>query len=239
MNPLLLILVLFSPADAEAGGKLAERMRDVGGTQVRVVVGAEALADLDRRGIKDSDLVTSPEIGSQLTRRSRDLVVVRLDSRRSGGDAVIETTVWARGRSERHVSIAGADGDALEGASRGAIAIIAPLLPEPTPAEQDARLPRLVDAQQWEAVLQLVAPYGPPPANRLPRQHYYEVMALTRLGRRDDARDALTRMRAAHPEHVLTETAAGLLPATEAAEEIIGGDLPSGTSRTATGAAAP
>ena len=214
MTKLLLILILFGSSDKAAGDRLAAQLTALGGANVRVLAGAEASKALETRGVRDADLISSPELGEQLTRHSTDLIVVRIDDRKSGGDDVIESTVWARGHVERHVSIAAQGGAALDGALRGVVGIVGPMMPEPgDPASEEARLPQLVDSGSWTELLQLVAPFGPPsPKPKSPRWCYYEVLALVRLGRMDSAVEAAARMRAAYPEHFLTASAASLIP---------------------------
>src|SRR4051812_14831315 len=213
MTKLLLILVLFGPGDKAAGDRVAAQIGELGGKSVRVIAGPEAAKELDARGLKDGDLVSSPELGEQLTRKD-ELLVVRLEGRKTVGDDVVETTVWARGHTQRHVSIAGAGSDAVDGAIRGVIAIVGPMLPEPDDrAAEDARLAQYVDTGEGEGLLQLVAPFGPPPARpHSARWAYSEVRALVRLAGLDRAEDALARLRAAYPNHFLTEAAASLIP---------------------------
>jgi hypothetical protein len=214
MTKMLLILVLFGSSDQESGERIAKELTALTGTSARVVMGAAAAKELDARGVKDSDLMASSAIGEQLTKRSPELVVVRIEGRTSGGDRVIESAVWSRGRVDRHVAIAGRGGDVVEGAAHGVVSIVAPMLPDSgdTADAEDARLPRLADAGEWEELLQLAAPYGPPGPHPSVRHEYYEVLALTRLHHNDFARDALARMREAHPDHVLTDAAATLIP---------------------------
>jgi hypothetical protein len=213
MTKLLLILVLFGPSDKAIGDRVSAQVAALGGKSVRVLAGPEAAKELDGRGVKDVDLITSPEIGESLTRKG-DVVVIRLDHRKEGGDDVVETTTWARGHTERHVAITGNGGDAAEGAVRGVTSMVGPLLPDAADAQtEETRLSQLADVGEWEELLQLVAPYGPPPAKpKSPRRFYYEVLALVRLDRLVPASEAAARMRAAYPDHFLTEAATSLIP---------------------------
>jgi hypothetical protein len=213
MTKLLLILVLFGPSDKAIGDRVSAQVAALGGKSVRVLAGPDAAKELDARGVKDVDLLTSPEIGESLTRKG-DVVVIRLDHHKTGGDDVVETTAWARGHTERHVAITGNGGDAADGAVRGVVAMLGPILPEPEDAQNvETRLSQLADVGEWEELLQLVAPYGPPPAKpKSPRRCYYEVLALVRLGRLEPAVEAVARMRAVYPEHFLTDAASSLIP---------------------------
>jgi hypothetical protein len=213
MTKLLLILVLFGPSDKAVGDRVSAQVAALGGKSVRVLAGPEAAKELDARGTKDVDLLASPQIGESLTRKG-DVVVIRLENRRTGGDDVVETTMWARGHTERHVAITGNGRDAADGAVRGAVAMVGPLLPEAEDAaSEESRLSQLAHVGEWEELLQLVAPFGPPPPKaKSPRRFYYEVLALVRLGRPERAEDAVGRMRYAYPDHFLTEAAAKLIP---------------------------
>jgi hypothetical protein len=210
----LLVLILFGPADRTSGDRVTAQVATLLGSAGTVKSGAEAIHELGSHGVKDGDLLASPEIGDQLTRQSPELVVVRLDTRTTGGDAVVESTIWVHGHHERHVSIAGGGRDAVEGAVRGVLGIIAPLIPDAEDhgtGDDDARLPQLAHGEHWQELLAVVAPYGPPPPQQSARTFYYEVLALVHLQRLAAAQEALQRMRAQWPTHVLTGAADSLL----------------------------
>jgi hypothetical protein len=214
MAHLLLILLLVAPNDHDLGVRLCADLSTLVGAGGKVLVGAEATKQLETYGVRDGDLISSPEVGDQLTGRTPDLVLVRLETRKSGGDQVIESSVWLHGHVERHVAIAGQGYDAIDGAVHGVVAILAPLLVPDAGAAQDqeARLPQLAHAEDWKGVLALVDPYGPPPAHQSARALYYGVLAHVRLGQLDRARVVLGRMHAQWHDHVLTGAADSLLP---------------------------
>lgn len=213
MGPLLLVLVLFSDPSGEAAAKaVGEELGRLGGASVQVVVGPDAVAQLETRGVQERDLVISPAIASHLTESEPKLVVVRLERRASGGDEVVESRIWSLGKSENHVAIAGRGGDPLAGAITGIIQVIGPRLPtQPgaAPSNEDAEMAQLAQAREWQPLIErLVAKQA-----KDPRQFYYLVLAYSRLGQPDAARDALAAMRTAHAAHFLVRAAESLVPA--------------------------
>ncbi len=216
MSHLLLILLLLPPSDHDLGVQLGADLTTLVGDGGKVLTGVPAARQLETYGVRDAELVSSPEVGDQLTERNQDLVLVRLESRKTGGDQVIESTVWLHGHVEHHVAIAGQGFDAAEGAVHGVVAILAPLLIPDAGAAQDqeARLPQLAHAEDWHGVLSLVDPYGPPPPHQSARALYYGVLGHVRLGQLDRARVVLGRMQAQWHDHVLTGAAEALIPGT-------------------------
>jgi len=215
MVHLLMILVLFNPIDHEVGDKLAAQLTISLGANGQVLAGTAAAQELEKQGVKESDFQVSPEIGKQLTKQQGNLIVVHLEGRKSGGDDEVESQVWAHGHLDDHVSIAGSGHDVVEGTVRGVMELIAPDLPDPNEVDDssDAHLPQLASNEQWQAILDQVAPFGPPSPAKTARALYYEVMADSRLGRTSAAADALGRMQDEYPSHLLTAAAAGLMPA--------------------------
>jgi hypothetical protein len=214
MHPLILVLLLIAPQDHAIAEKIGADVSAVLGEHGRVLLGADATAELARQGLKDADLASAPAVGEQLTLKQEDLVLVRLESRKSGGDQVIDSAVWMHGHVERHVSIAGAGHDVVAGASRGVIAVLASIVDQTSdaPGGEDARLAQLAESEDWSSILALVDPFGPPPATQSARALYYAVLANVHLERRGHAREVLARMRTQHPDHVLTAAAGALLP---------------------------
>jgi hypothetical protein len=208
--------VLVTPLDHDLGDRVAADLATLVGSGGRVVVGAPAAKELESYGVRDSDLVSAPEVGNQLTGRSPELVLVRMESRLSGGDQVIESSIWLHGRLEKHVAIAGQGFNATDGAVHGAVAILAPLLVPDAGGAQDAeaRLPQLAHAEDWRGVLLLVDPYGPPSPHQSARALYYGVLAHVRLGQLERAREVLGRLQAQWPDQVLTGAAQALIPGT-------------------------
>lgn len=213
MGPLLLVLVLFSDPSGEAAAKsVAEELARLGGATVQVMVGADAVAQLEARGVKERDLVISPAIANHLTESDPKLVVVRLERRVSGGDEVVESRTWSLGKSENHVAISGRGGDPLAGAITGIIQVIGPRLPtQPGAAhsDEDVEMGRLAQAREWKSLIDRL---GAVP-DKDPRQFYYLVLAHSRLGQPDAAREVLAAMRTAHLAHFLVRAAESLVPA--------------------------
>lgn len=213
MGPLLLVLVLFSDPSGEAAAKaVAEELARLGGDTVQVVVGPDAVAQLESRGVKERDLVISPAIANHLTESDAKLVLVRLERRATGGDEVVESRIWSLGRSENHVAIAGRGGDPLAGAITGIIQVIGPRLPtQPgaAPSNEDVEMGRLAQSREWKTLVERLGAV----AAKDPRQFYYLILAHSRLGQPDLAREALAAMRTAHRAHFLVRAAESLVPA--------------------------
>ena len=216
MTHLLLILVLFTDPSGEASAQVvSEELARIGGKQVEVVVGSDALKRLEGLGVRALDLVISPTIANHLTATEKKLVVIRLDRRSSGGDEVLESKIWSTGRVDSHVSIAGKGGDPLAGAISGIIQVVGPRLPtnpDTTLSNEDAELAQLAEAKEWKALEQRLTAK----AEKDPRQLYYLVLAHARMGQVDAAREVLVIMRTAHPAHFLTRAAETVVPASAA-----------------------
>ncbi len=190
--------------------RLAESITDAGGTRVQVVIGAEAVTELAKQGIKDSDLVATPALGEQLTGQKPDLVIIRLERRNSGGDGVIESVVWSKGHVDRHVAIAGKSSDPTEGAVNGIMRMLGPVIPDETSAAagpDDERLAQLVTQAEWAALVEASANA---PA-KTARHYYYHILGLSRLGKHEAAEAALAAMRAAWPGHFMIASAETLV----------------------------
>ena len=213
MSHLLLILVLFSDPTGEASAQIiTDELARIGGKQVEVVMGAEAVKRLEAHGMKPHDLVVSPTLANHLTASEKNLVIIRLDRRSSGGDEIMECKVWSGGRTDSHVSIAGKGGDPLSGSISGIIQVIGPRLPtapDIAPSPEDAELASLAESKEWK----LLAERLELKADKDPRQLYYLVMARSRLGQPDAAREVFALMRTNHPGHFLTRAAEALIPA--------------------------
>ena len=221
MEPLLLILILATgPHHEDLEAHLSESLGVSGGTKVHVVVGADALKELESRGVKDSDLVASPAIGDHLTEGDSHLIIIRCERSVAGGDAMIESSVWAHGHDNRHVAIAGGanDPDPTNGAISGILGLTAPWLPDATPSnpDTDARYAHLADTDDWTALLDAT---GAVPEPKSPRVWYYTVLALSHLDRKADATAAFDKMHAAYPTHILTITAGSLVAPTHSASD--------------------
>ena len=108
MNELLLVLILLSdPSARPAADAVAQRISDQAGTQVRVLIGVEALAELKKHDVTDADLANQAPVGIALTSKNRKLAIVRLDREERGGNIVVESITWSLGHREQHVAIAG------------------------------------------------------------------------------------------------------------------------------------
>lgn len=213
MSHLLLILVLFSDPSGEASAQIiTDELTRIGGKQVEVVMGADAIKRLEAHGMKLHDLVVSPTVANHLTASEKNLVIIRLDRRSSGGDEIMESKVWSGGRTDSHVSIAGKGGDPLSGAISGIIQVIGPRLPtapDIAPTPEDAELATLAETKEWKVLAERLEAK----AEKDPRQLYYLVMARARLGQPDEAREVFAVMRTNHPGHFLTRAAETLIPA--------------------------
>ncbi len=215
MKSLLLILILVGdPAHEPLAITVGEDLRRVGGEAVNVVVGAPAMAELEKRGVKIQDLITSPNIAEHLTTADPNLAVIYLQRDDAGGDIVVNTRLWAEGRNEQHVAIAGQGGDPAASVSNGIVRTLAHRLPNAraaAPVADETQLAGLADRAAWGEVLGQIV--SVPAAERTPRQHYYLVLAYSRMQQRDAAVEALNAMRAAHPDHFLIKAAEAVLPA--------------------------
>lgn len=213
MSPLLLILVLFSDPSGEPSAQIVtDELARIGGKQVEVVMGGEAVKRLEAHGMKVHDLVVSPTVANHLTASEKNLVIIRLDRRSSGGDEILESKVWSSGRADSHVSIAGKGGDPLSGAVSGIIQVIGPRLPtapDIAPSTEDAELATLAETRDWKALAERLEPK----TEKDPRQLYYLIMARAKLGQPDAAREVYGAMRAKYPAHFLTRAAETLIPA--------------------------
>ncbi len=220
MEPLLLVILLsLDPAakpDTEAvTARLTEAATEVQ-AQVKVVSGVEAQAALKERGISESDLTGGVGVGATLTRNDRSLALVRLERRLSGGDVVVETRIWANGLEDSHVAISGrrkADtplAEPTEAVARGVKNTLGLWLSAHGKADAGGasleRLAVLAENRDWQALLTAAATCPPSP-----RQAYYQILALIRSGRREEAVTALTALKTAFPKHVLTASAEALI----------------------------
>ena len=242
MNEFLLVLILLAdPGARPAADSLAQRITDQAGSQVHVLIGAEALAELKKHDVTAADLANQPAIGMALTSHDHKLAVVRLDREERGSNIVIESAVWALGHRETHVAISGGnrhaapptkpavDGqppitpavtpaaganDPLDSVQRGVIAILTPWLGTAggTPAaEVENRLAGLADNSDWKQILSLTETLPTPS----PRQRYYRILALVHSDRLADAETAYQSFRAAQPTHVLLNALDSLLHPTQ------------------------
>ncbi len=109
MNEFLLVLILLSdPSARPAADSIAQRIADQAGSQVHVLIGTEALAELKKHDVTDADLANQAAIGVALTSHDHKLALVRLDRDERGGNIVIQSIVWSLGHRETHVAISGA-----------------------------------------------------------------------------------------------------------------------------------
>ncbi len=216
----MLVLVLMGgPSDDPLPQRVADAISDAGGERVHVVIGAEAATELGKLGLKDIDLVTTPAMGEQLTAHQPEVVVIRLERRNAGGDGVIESTIWAKGHTDRHVAIAGKNTNPTEGAVNGILKMVGPSLPEDKTAsadQKDESLAHLVAKSEWEGLRDAALAIP----SKTPRQHYYLILALTRLGKPSEGAEALEAMRKAWPGHFLVSSAEALLKPTVIPPEV-------------------
>ncbi len=213
MELLLTILVLFSDPNGEESAKvIAAELARLGGKQVQVEVGPDAIKRLEALGMKVQDLVVSPNLANHLTATEKNLIIIRLDHRAVGGDQIMESKVWTNGRNDNHVSIAGNGGDPLSGAISGIIQVIGPRLPtapDIKPSLEDVELGSLAEAKEWRAIVARIKDQE----NKDPRQFYYLIMSQAKLGQPDEARDSYALMQTKYPGHFLTRAAEVLVPA--------------------------
>lgn len=251
MNEFLLVLILLSdPSARPAADAVALRIADQSGTQVRVLIGAEALAELKKHDVTDADLAKQPPVGLALTAHERKLAIVRLDREERGGNIVIQSVIWSLGHREQHVAIAGVPSrspviakppvgtapietppakpgvnDPLDVVGRGVISILAPWLASAggTPAgEIESRLAGLADSGDWKQILSATETLEKPTA----RQRYYRIMALVHSDRLADAEAEYQAFRTAQPTHVLLTALDSLLhPEVKAPGAPLGPDI--------------
>jgi len=222
---LTILILLGDPSGEPIATQVGEELTRRGGAQVQVVVGAEALIQLEAHGIKAGDLLGSPNIGAHLTaptvqgeaRIANPLIVIHLDRRQVVGDTLVETRMWLDGRTDRHVAIVGKGADPAGAVIHGVVEVVGHRLPGAKAATgrgvDDAQLAQLAERAQWLDLLGRLAGVQA----KSPRQGYYEVLAYARLGQRDAAVEALNRLRAAHPAHFLVAAAGELIPPAPAA----------------------
>lgn len=210
MIKLFLVLVLYSdPANEAVARALASRLTAVEGATVQVSLGKAATAALEKRGLRDADLLSAPEVGIQLTRQEPGLAVVRLERLVRGTDELVESRIWLAGRREGFVAISGGRSASaslpVEPAVRGISSILGPWLAGGSQGGQpgEAQLGSLADQSDWAGILRVVQAAAQPG----PRLRYYQVLALTRLGRGEEARRALLAFKAEAPGHVLLAAA--------------------------------
>lgn len=218
MDQLLLIIVLLGDPSGDSLAKgIAEEMARRGGQQVQVVVGEEAKAAIEKRGITVRDLLITPNIGAHLTTQQPGAapapIILHIDRRDSAGDAVVETRVWVDGRMEKHVAIAGKDTDPLSAVTAGVVGLVGHRLPGGRPAPKagevdEVKLAQLAEQQRWLDLLAMLAGVS----DKTPRQRYYEVLAYAKLGQRDPAVEALNQLRTIYPGHFLIAAAEELIP---------------------------
>ncbi len=222
MKTLLVILILFGdPAHEPLATTVADDLRRIGGESVQIVIGAPAAAELEKRGVKIQDLITSPNIAEHLTTADMNLAVIHLTREDAGGDVVVNTRLWAEGHAEQHVAIAGKGGDPATSVSSGIARTLAHRLANAraaSPIADDTQLAGLANRGAWGEVLGQIA--AVPAAERSPRQHYYLVLAYSRMEQRDAAVEALNTMRTAHPDHFLIKAAEAVIPAEAASVEV-------------------
>lgn len=239
MEPLALVLILLAgPQEVELGQALRQELVRLGVSEEAVLVGREAHDRLAEQGVVVEDLLASDVIGRQLTRHRDDLLALHLREREMSGDVVIEMRLWLEGESERITSIAGEGGNPLPGVLRHLVPLIDHRLPDQdAPLDQAAGTPvdlaRLVEREQWTRVLSQLAGVG----ELSPREHYYRVLAYSRLARRQAALEALDAMRRAHGQHFLVAAAEEVIPPAPPIAPDLPEDLPAEPAPPAEGSA--
>ncbi len=227
MNDLLLILVLLTdPTSRPTADAIVTRLKDQG-VAAQVVIGPEAVAALQERGVTDVDLTTQPAVGAALTGKNLTLAVVRLDRQERGGNIVVEARVWAGGHQDRQVAISGtmkltADPakpdapavmklqDPVDNTVRGVVAMLAPWLAaggQSPAAETENQLAGMAEQNQWAKIIVQTDSLAKP----TPRQRYYRILALVHTDRRPEAEAAVAAFRAEKPTHVLLNALDDLL----------------------------
>jgi hypothetical protein len=208
---LLVLLLLADPSAKPSAEAVQTRLQDTAdGAKVRVrfVVGPDAMTTLKQAGISDGDLLSGPSVGEAYTKAQPRTAIIRLERRESGGNVVVESRVWLQGRAESHVAIADAKtGNTVESTARGVASITNGWLTAgavPDADASDAAVAALADSRKWHDVLGA-------PATGSPRNGYYRIMALVRMQRPAEAAEALAVLRKAHPNHVMTKAAEGLV----------------------------
>ncbi len=217
MNAVLLILILFGdPSGEKLSADLAADLARLAGSDARIVTGVKAAKELQKRDVRVGDLLSSPNIGAHLTASEPNLIVIHLERRESGGDSVVDTSIWLEGRGDKHVAIGGNGIDTEPGVLKGILPIISHRFPEQAgeiapKAGDEAQLAVQVERQQWQEILGNVASV----AHKSPRQFYYQVLAYSRLLQRDAAVESLNKMRMQYPGHFLIAAAEELIPPAE------------------------
>lgn len=212
MESILLILVLFSDPAAEPTAKmLTEDLTLRGGTHVRVLTSTEGYKELEKKGLRDGDLVTSPVLAEQLTSQDTHLAIIRLEHHLVAGDQVVESRVWSVGRCDRHTSITGKGGDPSPAVVGGVVDILSSVLPNATnaaDANKSTDFPALVQRQAWKEIVASLATK----ADKSAREYYYLTFAQVHL-KDATAKDTVAAMAKAFPGHFMVKAAEGVLPA--------------------------
>lgn len=207
---LLILVLLASPQEAELADQLAADLRERGGERVTVVVGKAAEARLQEQGIGQADLLAAPTIGAQLTKAMPDLAVIHLHKRVVRGDVDLDARVWFEGRSERVGGIAGQGGDVFPFLRRGIHELLGHRFADgEVEAIRTADVASLVKRQAWPQVLARLAEQEELSA----KDHYYRVLAYSRIGQRAAAVEAFAAMKEAFGQHFLVAAAQSELPA--------------------------
>jgi hypothetical protein len=233
MTNLLLILVLFAdPSIDPVAQQLGKDLTARSGGAARVLVGPDALKELDAKGLRDADLIAAPKLGEHLTASDEKLVIIRLDSRDAGGDKLVECQVWSQGRLDRHAAIAGKGGDPTPGVITGVVQILGPMLssaPIPSTGNGGADVAVLAQRQMWHEL----ADKAQAQADKTPRDWYYLILARVRLNQIDAARADLATMAKLFPGHFQVSAAEGLLPVIQPADTTPTKPAPASDAKTA------
>lgn len=208
---LVIVILLANADDLDLAERLQTDLQARAQRELVLHIGQDGVGYLDKQGLTVDDLLVTPNIGRLFTKHSPKVVVMHLEQRSSADNHVILGRLWRAGKEERLGGIAGEGDDAYPLLRRQVTQLLGDAL-RPRQAATvfgtDASLADLVEAEAWGALLARLAE-----ADELSvREHYYRVLAYSRIGNRLAAQEALNTMKEAHGQHFLVAAALELLP---------------------------
>lgn len=228
---LVFLILLASPDDAALAERLQPELDKRAKGAISVVIGKAAVAKLLESDLTTKDLMVSPKLGRLLTRMDKDLVILHISQRVIRGDNELDCHLWFEGRRERLGGVAGEGGDVFPFLHRQVLELLQHRFDGQGGVAKGVDLAGLAERGAWEQVLVELAAK----ADLGARDHYYRVVAYSRLNRRQAAIEAFSAMKEAHGKHLLVAAALEALPPEE--EAPVAETLPE--SGAATGSEAP
>jgi hypothetical protein len=217
MDAALLVLVLSAgdPGSRQVAEAAAKALRSEL-PAVRLAYGPEAVRELVNRRMTDAELTVRGIRPLEVTAGDRRVLIVRIERRQAGDDAVVDVDCWAAGRRDSCAAVAGGGGDPSPAASDGTVRLVraAVVAVADTPAagqEDQALIARLIAAADWAGLVK-AAELQPSP-----RLLHAAVLARLRLGDRDGASEAAQVFAGKFPGHPLA-VAAGEAVAVDAGQ---------------------